>query len=470
MKKIIVCMILIIFICSCKLIRASDIGLYVNWIKEDVYVPVNSNIDDYLETFEFKVYVDGQVLLEDKYEIKIGVDGTNPELINTAIPKIYPIKVRVIVLGYHSATNTHTVNYHVFDDEAPELVNPLSEITTKLGIVPDYKQLLNDNHFLEEGLIYEIFDKGVNYNKVSTYYVEIKISDKSGNYIIIEVTLRVVDTIKPYIVLTKRIVIGLNDIINPSDFMEGYDSYEKNITDNIIVDDFDNATIGTKSVKFTLSDLSGNFIEQIFLVYIDDFNPPIIEFNALEGIVDVKTELTLELFKSFISRVYDDGCELSIEDVDIDFSNVFNQIGVYNVYYFVEDYKGNPLTRTYVVRLVQLSGPIIECENITLVKGEVFSQSIVSKYIRVIDDYDLNAQNTLDIDFSNVNLNKKGVYIVTVSAFNSSGIYTYETFTITVVEEGIDLLKYWPIILLGVLPLGYFGYIQYKKIKEQKYQ
>lgn len=471
MKKITFILILLIFIVvKQKTINGyNDTNFYIDWQSIYVEVPLGSSLSDYQDNFKVSVYIDGRQLDSNEYYCVVGINGTSISTVNTNKVGKYYVDAIVTIYKYN-ASSENTITYHVIDYEAPELSFTDTSINTKYNVKPDYLSILNawDNSGEIESVV--VHDSHVDYSTIGIYDIYIDITDPSKNTTSIELELYVVDNIKPRISLIKTLEISLGEDINPEEFFIGYDDYEKTITNKIKFEYYDKEKLGLQYIYASLSDLSGNTTRMQFQLNIIDDIAPLISFNTNDVKIDINERLTFDLFKSFIKEVSDNSSNVQIDDVKIDFSSVLSELGSYEVIYTLSDDDGNTISKTLAIRIVQTQGPTITCKDVVIKKGEALQESLIKNYIEIYDEFDPTAANSLKIDFGSVNLNVAGTYLVLVSACNSSGVFSYETLKITVVGDSINFLKYWPVLLIALAPLGYVGYKQYNKFRANKYQ
>lgn len=472
MKKIFIIIIMFFMLfCAGESMAYTQTNFRVDWKEIYVEVPLNANMEEYKNNFIVNVYVDEVLLLEGRdYYIVVGINGTSTSTINTNVTGRHRIDA-IVTLYEYNASSINTITYNVVDEEGPEFSTSTTSIVTKHGVKPDYVSFFEAYDNSGKDVTITVDETFVDYNLVGEHTAIIKAKDVNGNITEIIVTVYVVDTFAPRITLKKILNISIGTTINVSDYFYGYDDYDKDITHLIKVESYDNTVLGEQQIYVSLEDSSGNYTRVQFTLTIVDDTPPVIYFNTSDAKVDIAQDITYDLFKNFIMYVEDDGNTLDASLVKIDFSTVLNELGTYTVIYYVTDSAGNTAETRLSVRVVQTSGPEIICRNITIKSGDTFDETLVNNYITVYDQYDTTAANTLKVDLTGVNLGIAGVYMVLVSACNSSGIFTYETLMITVEGNSLfDFSTYWPLTLILLAPAGYYGYQYYMKKQAKKYE
>ncbi|MFI3251695.1 MAG: hypothetical protein R3Y60_01005 [bacterium] len=472
MKKIFILLFFIISIFTANSAKGYENHEFdINWQKVYVPIPLNGNISDYERDFIVTVSVDGTLLTENvDYYVKVGVNGTSIGTITTNITGRYEVDVMVSLFKYN-AFSENTVTYHVIDYDSPGFDDENASITTPYSVIPDYVTFYKMKNSDKQFSSISVNESFVKINYIGNYFIIVTATQTSGAIITETIPVYVVDPFPPRISLINPFEISIGEIISPSNYFTGYDDYDKDITNQIKIESYDSSKLGSQLVYVSLTDLSGNNTRiQVSLSVVDN-TKPIVYFNTNDAKIDIEEDITYSLMQGFILSVVDDGVELDIGSVNIDFSSVLSELGTYSVTYSVEDENGNKGEYKLAVRVVQMRGPEIYCTNIIIKSGEVFDVSTISDYITVYDQFDSTAESTLRVDFSNVNLSSKGTYMVLVSACNSSGIFTYKTMLITVKGDVfLNLDVYWPLLFLLLAPAGYFGYQYYQKQKAKKFE
>ncbi len=478
MKKIIVLIALVISILSAYKVDAYvQRDFLIDWVCINIDIPINENFANYENSYIVNVYVDGRQLTSAEYYCRLNQNGTSTSTVNTSKVGTYRIGARVELYDYNASSETY-ITYNVVDKEAPEIFVTQDSITTSYNNVPNYSKYFTATDNSNEIISVTVSDD-VKYNVLGVQNIILYATDKAGNTSEYPIKLYVVDTVSPTLEVLKPIVVSLGEDIVLSEFFKSNDVCEGDLTNFVELENFDSTKLGEQYVYAVVYDSSENETRlRVKITVVDDI-APVIEFNTNDARIDINEDITYDKMKSFIRTVTDNSTSMNIDDVRIDFSSVFNELGSYTVYYSAVDYVGNEGVYTLTVRVVQMEGPVITCKDIVVAKGEIFQDSLVKNYITVYDAYDTTAASTLKIDMSGVNLGSSGIYFVVVSACNSSGVFTYETLTITVEGNSISsILNSTPtvivtIVIVLLIPIGglcYFGYTKIQKDKLKKFE
>ena len=115
-------------------------------------------------------------------------------------------------------------------------------------------------------------------DELGTNFIDFTVSDKSANKVTQSVRITVRDTFAP-VLKTKPVTLYLNQygfaILAPSDIDDGSTDNCKISTRNISQSVFTCGNLGTNSVLYTLTDLSGNFSSSRVAVTVKDTSKPI---------------------------------------------------------------------------------------------------------------------------------------------------------------------------------------------------
>ena len=173
-------------------------------------------------------------------------------------------------------------------------------------------------------------------------------------------------------------------------------------------------------------------------------------------------------FTKYIREANDNGINM-FDDVKIDLSELENKVGSYTIHYELTDSDGNLTKRDLKVNLVSLIKPNIRVENKTIFVGD--SLDINGLYY-VTDDSDPNVMNNVKIDDGNFDASVPGIYYVTVTAYNSSGLFNNAVIEINVLAPDVNNagfgLSWFKILILILLALIIGAVLVFYLIKRKK--
>ncbi|MDY0294738.1 MAG: HYR domain-containing protein [Acholeplasmataceae bacterium] len=209
-----------------------------------------------------------------------------------------------------TASNITTLTVHVLvrDVTAPTWNVSKAEVEVSYVSTFDieaYKSQLgiSDNYDPVGSLTITVQSNTYTANKsiVGTYYVVYKIKDTAGNETLAEVEVQVIDTVAPTISGPTTIVKPNNSALTVSEIktqLTANDVVSGNVTASIVVSE-DNYTgkghlVGSYTIKFSVTDPSGNTANHTVTVTVEDNIPPIFYIKDNYFItVDQSVALTL---------------------------------------------------------------------------------------------------------------------------------------------------------------------------------
>ncbi|ERJ12760.1 immunoglobulin-like domain-containing protein [Haloplasma contractile] len=132
-----------------------------------------------------------------------------------------------------------------------EVLSNLDEINWS-----DYIEF-DDNY--DEVLNQTVDTEAINLEQLGAYLVLFTVTDSSGNEIIHQETVHIVDTIKPIINGTNDVDIDQGKPFDPLEGITATDQYDGDLTSRLkVVSDYDVNKVGKQEIKLEVSDSSGN--------------------------------------------------------------------------------------------------------------------------------------------------------------------------------------------------------------------
>ncbi len=455
-KKLFILIIFLIGLFSIKVYAYDEYEYSFTWKNTEVYVPVNDSIANYLKLPSATLCRNG--LPTNEYVgMLYGEDDTDPDLINTRVLGTYYLTYRAV----STIEETARVSFIVVDNSAPyiEEIVPL-KCSVSSSINYDLYFSVSDNYYSYDDLKIVYDDREVNYNTVGEYNFYVVASDPAGNVCRYETTISITKlTAEPkYEPNAKSYEIPYGNLFVPSNFFTAYDASGKNISSNIEAE-LDTTSLGNHKVLFSVLDEYGNKTvwSQDILVY-DDVLPTIKLYkDRIELSVGEIDTIDAAYFLKNVETLEDNS---KIKSVDIEYSSIKKSIGEYEVTYKVTDIAGNITTKALAVNVVCNSVPTIEVNDIYIYVNDNINYY---SYFKVYDTYDGDITVLAEIDDSNVDVSKEGVYFAYISVKNSYGKTNYATITVHVKKSFISKY-YW----LFLIPLGIGAVVAFIFIKKRK--
>ena len=368
-------------------------------------------------------YTDAGATASDNIDGDITSNITTVNNVDTDVVASYTLTYNVLDSSGNAATEvTRTVN--VVDTTVPVItLTGDAVVTTEVDATyTDAGATALDNY---DGDITPaiVVVNTVNIAIVGTYTVTYNVSDISGNPAVqVTRTVNVVDTTVPVITLTGDAVVTTEvDATYTDAGATALDNYDGDITPAIVVVNTVNiAIVGTYTVTYNVSDISGNPAVQVTrTVNVVDTTVPVI---TLTGDAVVTTE---------VDATYTDAGATALDNYDGDITpaivvvNTVNTaiVGNYTVTYNVSDAASNAAVQvTRTVNVVDTTVPVI-----TLTGDEIVTIEVGTTYVdggaTATDNYDDDTVLTSNIttDVSDVDAQTVGSYTVSYNVSDAAG-------------------------------------------------
>jgi hypothetical protein len=407
----------------------------VNWFNTSVDLPLDSNVYDYLETVEAKIYEDGLLIDDAKVSYKFnGVNRTFISTIKTSYVKTYTLYVEAYFEEY-DIKDIEKLEINVCDFEAPEITFIPTYTINYLDEMPDFSKniIFRDNYDSNDQLTLIIDSSSINLAKIGSYEIIYRISDSSNNESIYKNTFRIVDRLAPSINLIKEMSIDVGSTLILDDFIEVKDNYDLNSKIKVLDEFVDYNQLGSYDITIVATDISGNTSIEKFLLTITDQSPPDLVLKTNPAPITIFTMITDELLESYILSISDNYDLISFDDVIITHDIDHMRLGDYHIYYSCIDQSNNLISKTLDIKVIDDIKPNVEI--VTPLIFEVFDQEpIISEYFLISDNY--NALDDLEIKYNTAfDIEKTGRYHISVEVMDKSKNKTVFITEIIVVDQ-----------------------------------
>lgn len=452
MKKLIMIGIAFLFMFLNLNINASSYSF--KWENTYISIPLGSSLKDYINLPRAVLCIDGVETDHEVYYLT-GDQSTCEENINTS-------KIGIYYLAYWAISDIEDkalVTFEVYDNRAPT-IELIGDLVFSVGFRPDYSKyfVINDN-YSKTNVIYN--DDDVKYSIPGNYKLYVSATDEDGNSTNREYIVSIKDDSPPKIEVIKDLIIEVNSTFNHLEYFKAYDDINGDVSKDIKCSDFDINLVGTKSIVVEVSDGVNSVTNEFNIVVVDNTCPYLsLVSDRISITIGEIYDLNRDFFLNNIYELYDNYDELKPKEVIIDYTSVKPIIGEYEVIYTINDSSDNSFKKIMFIDVLCDSVPEITT---SVIKVKTGSKINYNDYVSAYDKYDGDLSSEIEIDSSNVNINKKGVYFVPVKVKNANNKYNYSTIVVYVEEEFVKSY-YW----LFFIPVGLTGVIIFFIIKKKK--
>ncbi len=348
----------------------------------------------------------------------------------------------------------------VVDDISPE-IKPNQELVFIVdSMEPIWKAYFDISDNYNDVLALDIgIDIDVDMKKIGMYYIEITVEDKSKNTGYYEGYVEIKDTISPTIEQVQDIIITDFSKKSYQIYFSFFDNYDEQESLEFSIDDKDinELVVGIYPITIKCTDQSGNISSLETEVYVIDSIKPTIELTTYHVILPLDA-LKLN-YDSYIYRASDNYDNLTKDMVFISNNINYQEIGVYKVVYYLEDYALNKGEAEMIVVIDDLERPVVSMADLVV---------LVNDSIDYLSDIDIRDDSSYTIIYDDTYIDSSfpGNQYLTYIVQDERGNFTKYIRKITIVEayQTIKILKYVPIGLI-LLGSGLSIYYVYKKNK-----
>lgn len=420
-----------------------DTSLNMNFLEititiVDTTTPTFDNINDQTIESELNNDVDWETYIEN------ATDNSNHSLTEIEVednvdydtPGTYFVTVKLVDESLNEYSQTFTVT--VVDTTHPTIeaclgyTNYVFEATQGDAPVDSYTiYVCVTDENSDTNLITEETYNDVDYNTPGTYSVDLRVTDGSGNYSEIYLTITIEDTSSPTIepIADQTIEAGsINEedlifIINALDNSDGL------ITISLVENNVEYYTVGTYTVTYKLTDESGNEASYTFTVIVEDTSPP--SFDPIEDEMMEVGSTNID-WSSIIENATDNSDSvltfLEVED-NVD----YNTLGTYTVTVSVKDESLNVISVTFNVTIEDTTLPVIYLPSVLEINEDIENPNWLNG-VTGFDNYDGDKTAEIIVDASEVDINQPGVYPISFYLEDILGNTRIINTTITVID------------------------------------
>ncbi|CCV64768.1 ABC-type transport system, lipoprotein [Alteracholeplasma palmae J233] len=355
-------------------------------------------------------------------------------------------------LGYESKKQ---LTLELYDDEAPsyELLNHLNLKVFSLDpYIPDYLKVF-DNYDKKPTLKYT---GKINMSELGQYRILVEIYDQSNNVTKVPLVFEVFDDSAPTIEQTNPIVITNFSAPKYEDYFKITDNYDKKLNLELITL-IDYQKIGIYEIELRTKDQSNN--QAVFQTTIEIKDTTIPQINLATDEIYINFPDKITDFKKYVTSCEDLYDEVSIDNLVITHNINFEQVGRYEIKYYIEDISKNSSEKKIVVIIRDQTAPNLKVEDYYKIKLEDVPNLVT--FATAYDDYDKDISHLITV--TSPKIDKAGKYEVLYEITDKSGNYVNKKIIIEV-EPSFN----YKIIIIGVVSLTFFVILVYTIWRSKK--
>lgn len=270
---------------------------------------------------------------------------------------------------------------------------------------------------------YQISQSNFDCSELGTNFIDFTIADKSSNQVIQSVRITVRDTFAP-VLKTKPVTLFLNQygfaVLSPSDIDDGSTDNCKISTRNLSQSVFTCGNLGTNSILYTLTDLSGNTSSSRVSVTVKDTSKPI---NKVRNTATYLDRNGFALLSSFdVDNGSADNCGIDKVTLSKDRFSCAD-LGKNTINFTSYDVSGNKTVSAVEITVLDTIKPILRASNRVIYLDSLGKSTVGPDYFDdgSSDNCKINKRSLSQYDFDCSDVgNKLLLYTISDTSNNSS--------------------------------------------------
>lgn len=357
----------------------------------------------------------------------------NLNLVNNKIVGKYKIIYELV----DPSNNIHSLEsyYEVINDNYPV-------VKYNEPIILDYgKEFIINEHFKisdpgDISLKIDLDLSRVNFSKTGTYPVYLKVTNNGNLTTIVDTTIKIVDNIKPTIILTNNQVLNVNtynDEILKSFIYSIKDNYDDKADLKVdIIHQIDFNKIDKYEVTYEVTDTNNNSTTKKLVVEIKDLEKPTIlelkDLNIVVNSLKVDYYNYFDFFDNFNS--YDE-LIISFNEKLIN----YNILGIYSLEVSVTDTSKNSYKKRFNVSIVDTIPPeVTKMKDIIINDYNYKENSFFKNYFNITDNYDKYKDISISLN-EEINFNVIGINVITFIFSDTSNNITSIELEVYIIDD-----------------------------------
>lgn len=346
-----------------------------------------------------------------------------------------------------------------------DTTRPVVEVIKPLEIAVNSNNIIYSQYFYIADNYDDYSDLSISYSekidlkKIGSYPIKIEVTDKSKNKLVWDGVFVVVDNEKPFFSNQTLEPIEI-EVFNSFDFhtLKPGDNYDPNPV--ITPTEYYFKEIGRFEIAVEIKDQSDNITKEIITFIVVDNETPQIFLTVNEIKLGLQSGKLNPM--EYIHEVYDNYDYLKITDVVIYDEIQYDQIGIYQIHYYLSDSSNNETIESITVFIDDTEKPVIKTKNVSVKKGDLnFS------LLDGVEYYDNDDKLDLIIFDSGFDVNVAGSYRITYIVTDRRGNSAKTERIITVVDNDsimtIALMISGSFLVIGAITVGIYIYFGKKR-------
>ncbi|MCK9236086.1 MAG: hypothetical protein WC225_03080 [Acholeplasmataceae bacterium] len=415
--------------------NVKEVTKEVVWENTVVNVPLGSDIYDYVETPQARLFIDGNEIKSTtpKY-IRNGVNRTFISVISTSHVRNYHVYFKVIFEEYQFE-HIVQITFQVVDI-TPPFFTYIPTFTIDVGAkLPNFETdvLYEDNYDEIKKLKLSVDSSQVNPQVVGNYFVIYELMDSSFNITKKYHPVVVVDRTPPTITLKNPLILEVHESFDFNRYFTITDNYDNLISPEVDLSQLNHRVVGSYPITITATDRSSNQTKKTYYLLVQDTKAPQLILQSSPEPIEVHALLSRQDLEKYIILLKDNYDELSLEQVHIWHDINTARLGKYQMTFSISDHSGNQTSQSMTVEVVDRTKPDVTIQ--TPLVFEVGQEPLQLSHYFIFKD-NFTSSEDLKITYKhNCKFNQIGLFLLTVEVQDLQKNTTIFETTLTVVDS-----------------------------------
>ncbi len=376
------------------------------------------------------------------------IDGNlSPQIITSGAVEYDQVGVYTITFTVtDSSLNEGTLIVDInIVDTTPPTFDLIQDLEFEVGEYSsfDFESLVVNELDNSNGVLTYTVIESIDFFALDTYQVTIIVEDESENSTSDTFSVTISDSVPPEIFIYNEPIVGLNENLNDTSFIEAIDYFDGDVTYNITLDDslVDYSIVGTYTITLYVYDSSGNNASTQVTLHVEDYYAPY--FDPIDTVIIGLGETDID-WETYIEGLTDDSGE--IPTISVTFDDVdYSVVGTYSITLEATDESMNSFERTFNVTVEDNIDP-----DVTLIGEQTLYHELGDAYLDLgIECVDNGLDECIIEVLGTVDSNTLGTYVITYNVTDSadnlvtltrSVIVEDTTAPVVILESSVDTI------------------------------